>query len=145
MTRGTLPFAIVAVALLACTKGEDATTSTSSESKAAAASSSEHSSVSPAAATARLEIAPSLERSCRQICDRSVRLKCSNVDKCFPNCLAMGSATPCTDEMLRFFDCLVAQPLQNWECAPDGVAAIKRGLCDPEQSRTVACMEAKVR
>jgi hypothetical protein len=57
----------------------------------------------------------------------------------------MGSQTPCTDEMLGFFQCLVGQPLQNWECAPDGVAAIRKGLCQGEQSRTVACMQEKMR
>jgi hypothetical protein len=99
---------------------------------------------SPSLAMARVQIAPSLERMCRQICDRSIELKCSNVDKCLPNCLAMGSITVCTDEMLGFLRCLISQPLGNWECAPDGVAAIRRGICDAEQARTVACVEAKV-
>jgi hypothetical protein len=95
-------------------------------------------------AAQRIEIAPSLERSCRQICDRSLQLQCASADKCLPNCLAMGSATPCSDEMLGFYQCLIAQPVQNWECAPDGVAAIRRGLCGAEQERTVACMESKM-
>jgi hypothetical protein len=98
----------------------------------------------PPSGVARVEVSQSLERSCREICDRSRRLNCENVAKCMPNCLAMGSLTPCTAEVSSFYDCLVSQPPQNWSCAPDGVAAIRAGYCDKEQGETVACMEAKM-
>ncbi len=93
---------------------------------------------------ARIEVTDSLERSCRTICDRSRRLGCENVAACMPNCLAMGSVTPCTDAVTAFYKCLVAQPVRNWECAPDGVAAIKDGFCDDPQREVVACMDAKL-
>jgi hypothetical protein len=99
----------------------------------------------PPASVARVEIPASLERSCREICDRSRRLNCLNVAKCMPNCLAMGSVTPCTEKITTLYQCLVGQPVQNWACAPDGVAAIQKGFCDKEQGETVACMEAKMR
>jgi hypothetical protein len=92
-----------------------------------------------------VQIPASLERSCREICERSSRLNCENTPKCMPNCLAMGSVTPCTREMTAFYRCLVAEPLPHWQCAPNGVAAIQPGFCDDEQRRTVACMEAKMR
>ena len=92
---------------------------------------------------ARIEVTDSLERSCRAICDRSRRLACENVAACMPNCLAMGSVTPCTDAVTSFYRCLVAQPVQNWECTPDGVAAIKDGFCDEAQRQVVACMDAR--
>jgi hypothetical protein len=47
--------------------------------------------------------------------------------------------------MLRFYGCLVAEPLEHWECAPEGVAAIRDGFCQAEQRATVTCMEAKMR
>jgi hypothetical protein len=94
---------------------------------------------------ARVEVSPSLERSCREICDRSRRLKCENASECMPNCLAMGSITPCTEKMTAFFRCLVGQPVQNWECSPDGVAAIRPGFCESEQANAVACMETNMK
>ena len=142
MIRAVVAWGVV-FALPACVKSDPPDPS-STEPRPARASPPGSAVAARAVGAARIEITPSVERSCRQICDRSVLLRCASVDKCLPNCLAMGSATPCTDEILRFYDCLVAQPVQNWECAPDGVAAIKRGLCDAEQGRTVACMEAKL-
>jgi hypothetical protein len=94
--------------------------------------------------SARIEVPLSLERSCRTICDRSRRLACENASQCMPNCLAMGSVTPCTDAITTLYQCLVGQPVQNWECAPDGVAAIKDGFCDDAQRQAVTCMAAKM-
>ena len=99
----------------------------------------------PSSSMLRVEIPPALEGSCRQICERSRQLNCENAAKCMPNCLAMGSVTPCTAQILRFYGCLVGHPLRDWTCAEDGVAAIREGLCDEEQGQTVACMEAKMR
>ena len=132
-TGGGLPL------LLACTQGE---------SGAAATVDASPTIVSPQAADSAspkpFDVSPDIERSCRQICDRSRRLQCANTDKCMPNCLAMAQATPCSSEMRSLYECLKGQPIQNWECAPDGVAAIREGFCDGEQGRTVACMQAKM-
>jgi hypothetical protein len=81
--------------------------------------------------------------ACGSICERSQVLKCKNADECMVNCLAAASGTPCNAEFLAFYRCLVAQPLKNWECAEDGVAAIKPGICDGEQRRTIQCMQEK--
>jgi hypothetical protein len=55
----------------------------------------------------------------------------------------MGSLTPCSDPMAALYGCLAGQPLKNWECAPDGVAAVRVGFCDIEQRRAVECMESQ--
>jgi hypothetical protein len=97
-----------------------------------------------AASTDRVKVSAELERACIAICQRSRTLKCGNARECQPHCLAMGALTPCSSEIHRFYDCLVPQPIQNWECAADGVAAIRDGFCDKEQSDALACMEAKM-
>jgi hypothetical protein len=85
-----------------------------------------------------------LDKLCTQICDHSRVLKCKAPDVCKPNCLAMASLTPCGDEFRAFYGCLVGQPSQNWECSEDGVAAIREGFCESQQSRVAACMNAKM-
>jgi hypothetical protein len=144
IVEGRLPALISVLALLVgCARSEAAVDPQplpkSSATAAAVAS------VSPSAASGRIEVAPSLERSCREICGKSTQLGCQNASKCMPNCLAMGSVTPCTKEMLGFYQCLASQPAKNWECAPDGVAAIKAGFCDAEQAQTVACMKSSMK
>lgn len=56
----------------------------------------------------------------------------------------MASNTPCPREIGLFYACLLRQPEQNWECADDGVAAIREGYCDAEQQAVIACMNTKV-
>jgi hypothetical protein len=85
-----------------------------------------------------------LDKLCTQICDHSRVLKCKAPDVCKPNCLAMASLTPCGDEFRAFYGCLVGQPSQNWECSEDGVAAIREGFCESQQTRVAACMNAKM-
>lgn len=60
------------------------------------------------------------------------------------NCIAMASVTPCSEALQSLYRCLVDQPLTHWECAEDGVAAIRDGFCDAEQGQAAACMEAKM-
>jgi hypothetical protein len=62
-----------------------------------------------------------------------------------PNCLAVGTVTPCTSDVKAFYACLVKQPVKNWECDDDGVAAIREGFCEKEQEKTVTCMQAKLK
>ena len=90
---------------------------------------------------------PSLETqsACREICSRSDALHCVHADECSRNCLAMASLTPCTTEIVAMQRCLTKQPVKNWECAEDGVAAVREGFCDSEQQRAVACMDAKMK
>jgi hypothetical protein len=99
----------------------------------------------PATATAApLQGDPEIERACTDICGRTRELKCPNVAECMPNCLAVGTVTPCTQEVTALYKCLVKQPVKNWECAEDGVAAIRDGFCDKEQEKTVTCMEKRL-
>lgn len=96
-----------------------------------------------AATRARAPKPAELNDTCTRICDRSQVLKCKNADQCLVNCIGAASGTPCNAEFLAFYGCLVPQPIANWECDEDGVAAIKPGLCDREQQRAIDCMKAK--
>ena len=137
----------VLAAVQACVKDAPADSSPSESSSIPLTQSAADPSVgaSASASNVRVEVSFDLERSCREICDRSRVLQCSNLAKCMPNCLAMGSLTPCSGPMQAFFQCLRKQPAANWQCAPDGVAAIRDGFCDTEQAETVRCMQDKMR
>lgn len=90
------------------------------------------------------EISPKTQSACDDICGHSQRLHCKHTDECKPQCIAMGSFTPCKDEFVAFYRCLQGKPDSSWECGEDGVAAIREGLCDSEQEKAVGCMEAKM-
>jgi len=105
---------------------------------------------SPAAApapTASVNItvgaARDLENSCIGICQHSRALKCAHADECMKNCIAMAAGTPCMGEFTAFYGCLSKEPAEHWECAEDGIAAIREGYCEKEQERVAACMDAK--
>jgi len=83
------------------------------------------------------------DSQCRAICDRSRTLKCKNADECMSHCTGMATVTHCQGVMTAFYQCLLGRPVQDWECAEDGVAAIREGFCDSEQGRVVSCMESK--
>ena len=103
------------------------------------ASSASATSANTTASTGELDLA----QTCTQICERSHVLKCSHASQCLTNCVAAASGTPCNPEFTAFYGCIVKEPIKNWECAEDGVASIREGLCDAEQERAVACMQAK--
>jgi hypothetical protein len=138
---------LVFAGVQACVKDAPADSSPSESASIGAAPSRTDPSVDAGVSTpnVRVEVSFDLERSCREICDRSRVLQCSNLSKCMPNCLGMGSLTPCSEPMQAFFQCLRKQPVANWQCAPEGVAAIRDGFCDKEQAETVQCMQAKMR
>jgi hypothetical protein len=117
--------------------GESATTKSNADATSAAPAVANN-------ASPRRLVPQAIAKTCSDICDRSRQLRCNRADQCESNCVAMGSVTPCSDEFSSFFQCLLRQPLQNWECGDDGVAAIKEKFCDPEQGRAVTCMEAKM-
>jgi hypothetical protein len=98
------------------------------------------------AATSSVPRAPlplAVTEACTSICERSKVLKCKNADECLGECVTAATGTPCNAEFQAFYRCLVPQPAHNWECAEDGIAAIKPGLCDEQQERAIQCMEAK--
>jgi len=86
-----------------------------------------------------------LANQCRQICENSRKLSCKNARECEPNCVAMGSLRPCFATVTELYTCLSAQPSERWECAEDGVAAIREGHCEAEQERAVGCMEQNLK
>ena len=57
----------------------------------------------------------------------------------------MSIGTPCADEFAGLYRCLENEPVAHWECAEDGVAAVREGYCEKEQATAVGCMEAKAR
>lgn len=59
--------------------------------------------------------------------------------------MAMGSLTPCTDRVGQLYKCLAREPVAHWECATDGVAAIRDGFCDREQGDAIDCMKDYVK
>ena len=85
----------------------------------------------------------SVPEACGSICERSQVLKCQNANGCLVDCVAAGTGTPCNAEFQAFYRCLMPQPVHKWDCADDGIAAIKPGFCEGQQERAVQCMEAK--
>jgi hypothetical protein len=83
-----------------------------------------------------------VEKSCNDICERSRQLACSHADECVPNCQAMGIISGCADQVAAMYRCLVQHRVSHWECADDGVAAIREGYCDKEQEQAIKCIES---
>ena len=88
---------------------------------------------------------PALGDLCVAICERSRKLRCGSAAECERNCQAMGLVAGCNGQISAFYRCLAGQPLDRWECAEDGVAAIRDGFCEVEQERAVACVEMKTK
>jgi hypothetical protein len=116
-----------------------------SENTKSSASPSEPSARPATAAGEPAAAARAIEQSCNSICERSRKLNCARPQDCMPNCLAMAIGSPCADEFTAFYRCLVQEPVEHWECAEEGVAAIREGFCEKEQERAVGCVEAKAR
>jgi hypothetical protein len=56
----------------------------------------------------------------------------------------MATGPICKAEVNRMYDCLLRQPVQNWECDENGVGAIRDPFCDKEQAAAVKCIEANL-
>jgi hypothetical protein len=100
-------------------------------------------SVTPASVAKPAEPTLDLKQACTDICEHSRVLKCEHAERCLTNCVAAAAGTPCNPEFQTFYRCLLKEPVRNWECAEDGVAAIREGFCDKEQARAVSCMQEK--
>jgi hypothetical protein len=57
----------------------------------------------------------------------------------------MSIGTPCADEFAALYACLENEPVAHWECAEDGIAAVRESYCEKQQATAVGCMEAKAR
>jgi hypothetical protein len=86
---------------------------------------------------------PDIRSTCTKICEHSRVLRCQNASECELNCVAMATGTPCNSEFRALYGCLLQQPAANWECAEDGIAAVREGFCEAQQQSAVSCMQAK--
>jgi hypothetical protein len=96
-------------------------------------------------ATEAVDGTHALPALCTAICERSRKLRCKNTAECEHHCQAMGLVTGCNEQMVALYRCLGEQTLDHWECAEDGVAAIRDGFCELEQEKAVACVETKAK
>ena len=78
---------------------------------------------------------------CERICAPSRQLGCKLASECKAQCEAMSSISTCRSELDGFFSCLVAQPVERWECLEDGTGVIRQGYCEAEQARFALCAE----
>lgn len=83
-------------------------------------------------------------RKCEEICRIPAPLHCSHQDECLHGCESMATGPICKAEVNRMYDCLLRQPVQNWECDENGVGAIRDPFCDKEQAAAVKCIEANL-
>ena len=83
-------------------------------------------------------------RKCEEICRIPGPLHCSHQDECLHGCESMATGAICKAEVNRMYDCLLRQPVQNWECDDNGVGAIRDPFCDKEQAAAVKCIEANL-
>jgi hypothetical protein len=130
------------LALVSCERKISETTRGTAQAIPAVAASAVASTAVPATSATS---AAALSNQCRQICENSHKLGCKNARECEPNCAAMGSLRPCLETVTALYACLSAQPSGRWECAEDGVAAIREGYCEAEQEHAVGCMEKNLK
>jgi len=83
-------------------------------------------------------------RKCEAICRIPVPLGCNHQDECVHGCESMATGPICKAEMSRMYDCLLRQPVENWECDENGVGAIRDPFCGKEQAAAVKCIEANL-
>lgn len=93
-----------------------------------------------APAPAPASSAASVYEACVGLCSHSRELKCSNAARCPGACRDMASDVACAEHLLAAMRCFAAQPTSRWACGDDGLAAVKDGNCDREQSRYVECV-----
>jgi hypothetical protein len=128
--------------VLACARGD-------AKSRENVATPATETAVAPApsqAPEALVPANPKARQRCAAICEKTRTLRCKQPDACLPNCLAMASTTPCSEELSAFQACLANQPTEHWECDEStGVAQVREGYCEAEQARGVSCMEDKMK
>lgn len=53
-------------------------------------------------------------------------------------CASMTSGI-CSKEIGAALECFSKQPVEHWECGPEGLPAIKSGYCEAEQAASAEC------
>ena len=103
--------------------------------------------VAPSSAnSAQAKIEPpsaTVSAACEKICARSRQLKCSGLARCLPGCVEMAAIPGCVAPFASLYACLAAEPVAHWECAEDGVGAIRDGYCEKEQAAAAKCVEGQ--
>lgn len=99
---------------------------------------------------ASVAIRPTLSGSpangiCDRICTASRPLRCRNSNECKSSCTSLLASPVCGNEIARFLSCLVAQPVDRWECDSEGFAAIRDPFCDVQQGETARCFKGHSR
>jgi hypothetical protein len=82
---------------------------------------------------------------CPQICERTVTLGCGPRNECMTACAQVNDGSICAAEMSAFMGCALEHPTEHWECADNGVAAIRDGYCDQQQLAVLTCFRSSVR
>jgi hypothetical protein len=70
-----------------------------------------------------------------------MELRCAQAAQCERLCNESMRGAPCAVEMEAATRCMLTHPASDWECTPEGLAAIKDGLCTSEQERFASCLE----
>jgi len=109
------------------------------EGRSEASAVSKPSVAAPAAAPAPVAAA-SPASPCGRLCAHATELKCRAASACPAACSEMYEQPTCQNEMRAALACFVTHPVTDWECDDDGMAAVKSGICDEEQSSVVRCI-----
>lgn len=118
---------LAATLLLGCEKSEQ-----KGQEAGAAAS-------APLAATGKAgQVQPS--ELCQQVCRPALALSCGqSAEDCQEACRGMLGIPECGKVMVTALTCMARQPVANWECAADGAAEVKDGVCEAEQAAVADC------
>lgn len=80
---------------------------------------------------------------CETICLRSKELNCKlQGEVCKAACIESRDVPVCFNEMAEVMGCVVKEPVANWECSDEDIAAVKDGYCQTEQERFIRCLAA---
>ncbi len=79
--------------------------------------------------------------ACTALCEITQALKCGkSAADCQAACLPMLGVSPCGAEMNAVLACMLREPQPHWQCGSDGMAELRDGYCDAEQSAFARCM-----
>jgi len=79
---------------------------------------------------------------CERTCAFSRDLHCTASASCAEVCRDSMREMPCKELFASVVSCAAAQPIGQWECSEEGLAAIKDGPCDTQQSAFLSCLES---
>jgi hypothetical protein len=80
-----------------------------------------------------------LATSCGRICESTKVLACTQHAECQNGCIQAFGTPVCVAELRRFLSCTENSPATSFECSPEGIPALKDGVCDSEQGAVMGC------